>query len=151
MPLFFPYAPGLPHTDTLLNLHFFFGQLPTHSPLLRLERQSKRFYCLSRSECLEVGDEWGHQLNKPSMLSCCPHHPSAFNARYSCTTTEHEHIHWHKLLNIWCASSTSKLYIQFILYTCICGHMHKALHMHTLFMILMMRRFLFCRYTKKKC
>lgn len=126
----------------------FFGQLPIHSPLLCLERQSKRFYCLSRSKRLEVGDEWGHQLNKPSMLSWCPHHHFAFNARFSCTSTEHTHT-LAQILEYINAHAVYKIYIDSIYCTHVsvdtCTRSFTCIHC----LILMMRAFFFGRFTKK--
>ena len=89
MHLFWPYAPVLPHTDTLLNLDRFWAAA---NPQPTAQRgRVKRFYCFfvfcffffSWRESLEVGDEWGHQLNKPSVLSCCPRlRHSASSARF---------------------------------------------------------------------
>lgn len=72
------------HIDTLLNLDCFWAAA-NPQPTARRGRV-KRFYCFfffPWRERLEVGDEWGHQLNKPSVLSCCPRlRHSASNARF---------------------------------------------------------------------
>lgn len=73
-----------------IKLGFFLGSCQSTAHCS--ERQRKRFYCFSRRESLEEGDEWGHQLNKPSVLSCCPRlYHSASSALFS--STEHTSIY----------------------------------------------------------
>lgn len=92
-----------------VNLGFFWSDAISTSHIL--ERQSKIICCVSTRESLEVGDGWGHQLNKPNLLSCCFTSTTLLQMSVSPAPTELEHIcsHIFKYINLYATYWVAKI------------------------------------------
>lgn len=92
--LYFGHMCQVSHVRILYQTCFFFlgsCQSAAHC----LEKHSKRLYCVSRRKSLEVRDEWGHQLNKPSVLSYCPRTTTLFPPHVSVSPAQNAHTATH--------------------------------------------------------